>query len=294
MIIKFWGTRGSLPVPGPSTVRYGGNTTCISVHAASGEVLILDAGTGIRPLGEQLAGEAPLSCSLFISHTHWDHIHGLPFFRPLFDQRNRVEIHGATDPVGKESIHDLLAHLLAYPHFPVRINELEADVSYQPLTEGQTIQVGPVQVTTVHMHHTALTYGFRVECDGASMFFTADHEPFRATQEADETDREQYQRIVDQDNERIRRQIEGVDLLIADSAYTTAEYKNGRAGWGHSTHEHSVALAQAAGVRRLYMTHHEITRSDDELDEIQERLREANTDKDLEIHMASEGMEIEL
>ncbi len=281
-------------MPGPSTVRYGGNTTCISVETASGELLILDAGTGIRPLGEQLAAEGPLNCSLFISHTHWDHIHGLPFFTPLFDERSRVEIHGATDPVGKESIRDLLAHLLAYPHFPVRINELAADVSYKSLTEGQTIEVGTARLTTVHMHHKALTYGFRVECDGASVFFTADHEPFRNTRAAGDADHEQYQRIVDQDNERIRQQLEGVDLLIADSAYTTAEYENGRAGWGHSTHDHSVALARAAGVRRLYMTHHEITRTDDELDEILSTLREENRDGDLEIHMASEGMEIEL
>ena len=294
MIIKFWGTRGSLPVPGPATVRYGGNTTCISVHTGSGETLIFDAGTGIRPLGEQLVGGSPVTCSLFISHTHWDHIHGLPFFWPLFDEDNHVDVHGAYDPVSKKSIKSLLANLMEYPHFPVRINELEAAVEYRALEEGQSIQVGPATVTTVHMHHTALTYGFRVECDGRSIFFTADHEPFRNTFDPADAQYEQYQCTVDRDNERIRSQIEGVDLLIADSAYTMEEYEGGKAGWGHSTHEHSVALARAAGVSRLYMTHHEITRTDDELDAILQRTREANGDSDLEISMASEGLAIEL
>ena len=294
MIIKFWGTRGSLPVPGPTTVRYGGNTTCISVYTDDGEVLILDAGTGIRPLGEQLARGPAVTCSLFISHTHWDHIHGLPFFWPLFDERNHVDVHGAFDPVTKKSIKSLLANLMEYPHFPIRINELEASVDYRTLTEGQPIQVGSATVTTVHMHHTALTYGFRVECGGRTMFFTADHEPFRNTYEPGHERYAEYQRIVDRDNEGIRRQIEGADLLIADSAYTTEEYTAGRAGWGHSTHEQSVALARTAGVARLYMTHHEITRTDDELDSILQRLRHEHQDADLEINMASEGLAIEL
>ena len=295
MIIKFWGTRGSLPVPGRATVRYGGNTTCISVDTGTGETLILDAGTGIRPLGEQLSRHPPVVCSLFISHTHWDHIHGLPFFRPLFDGANRVDVHGAFDPVSKKSIKDLLANLMEYPHFPVRINELEAAVDYKTLTAEQSIQVGPATVTTVHMHHTALTYGFRVECQGRSIFFTSDHEPFHNSHDPGDPQYDRYQRMVDRDNERIRRQIEGVDLLIADSQYTLAEYEPEKTGWGHSTHEHSVALARASGVGSLYMTHHEVTRSDDELDAILERIRAADSnDSGLEIHLAREGLEIEL
>ncbi len=293
MIIKFWGTRGSLPVPGQATVRYGGNTTCISVHTRAGETLILDAGTGIRPLGEQLSREVPVRCSLFISHTHWDHIHGLPFFCPLFEDGNRVDVYGAFDPVTRKGIKSLLSDQMAYPHFPVRINELEADVDYRSLTEGQTIQIGTATVTTVHMHHTALTYGLRVECDGGSIFFTADHEPFRNIHKPGEEGYEEYQAIVDRDNDRIREQIAGVDLLIADAQYTEQEYET-KAGWGPSTHDRSVDLARSAGVGSLYMTHHEINRTDDELDGILARIRDQNHDEKLEIHMAREGMEIEL
>ena len=293
MIIKFWGTRGSLPVPGPDTVRYGGNTTCISVQTNDGQLLVLDAGTGIRPLGEQLSRHPPVRCTLFISHTHWDHIHGLPFFSPLFSTENRIEIYGAPDPVSKKSIRSLLANQMEYPHFPVRINELSAQIEYRDLEQGKSIQVGSATVSTVQMHHTAMTHGFKVEDGGRSLFFTSDHEPYRNYYPPGDEQYDEYQRIVDGQNAKLRRMIQGVDLLIADSQYTTEEYPSHR-GWGHSTHDHSVGLALDVGARSLFMTHHEITRRDDELDQTLEQLRRQHADTELEIQMASEGLEVVL
>lgn len=293
MKVTFWGTRGSMPAPGPDTVRFGGNTTCIEVRGDAGDLVILDAGSGIRPFGLVLARRMPIECSIFISHTHWDHIHGLPFFVPLFAPGNRITILGPPDPLAMQGIENVLHAQLAYPHFPVRVAELLSSISYETLRDRQVVRVGSLTVSTILMNHPALTYGFRVESGGRALFFTGDHEPFGNIYAPGEPDWDDYEKIVRERNEGIIDFIRGVDLLIADSQYTEEDYRI-KAGWGHSTFEQCISMARAAGVGRLCHTHHETTRTDAELLGIGERLREKHAALGVESIIAAEGLTLEV
>lgn len=293
MKVKFWGTRGSIAAPGPKTVKYGGNTTCIEVRGPEGELVIIDAGTGIRELGMELARNMPLKCYLLVTHTHWDHINGLPFFVPLFVPGNRIVIYGPPDPITMSGVERVLSSQMAYPHFPVRVAELKSDIVYETVNEGGELEIGTLKISATVMNHPALTFGFKIECQGKSFFFTGDHEPFFNIYAPGDRDFEAYEEIVQERKKSLIDFISGVDVLIADSQYTPEEYPS-KVGWGHSTHEDSLALARAANVKSLYMTHHEITRTDDELDAIIEQIRNDNQNLGFEVHMAAEGLEFEV
>ena len=175
MEVTFWGTRGSIAKAGPTTVRYGGNTSCVSVRTDAGALLVIDCGTGIHELGQVLArDDGPVDGHLLIGHTHWDHIQGLPFFAPLFDERNTWHVYG---PRGLDtSIDHTLAGQMQYTYFPVQLLDFAADIQYHDLVEGQ-FQIDDVTVTTRYLHHPALTLGFRIEADGATLVYSSDHEP---------------------------------------------------------------------------------------------------------------------
>ncbi|WP_285907290.1 MBL fold metallo-hydrolase [Pseudodesulfovibrio pelocollis] len=288
MRLRFRGTRGSVPAPGPDTVRHGGNTTCIEVRSDADDLIILDAGTGIRSLGMELMEERPVSCHIFISHTHWDHIHGLPFFLPLFATGNAITLYGPPDPLSMTGIEAVLAKQLEYPHFPVRVAELRADIDYRTLTDRQTVDLGFATVSTLLMNHPAMDFGCKVRCDGRTIFFTGDHEPFGNIYDPGDDDYEEYGRIVDERNRALIDFLRGVDVLVADAQYTEEEYRS-RRGWGHSTFERTLALARDAGVGRVCLTHHETTRTDDELDAILKRLRASGEWGGLTFDMAREG-----
>lgn len=292
MIVRFWGTRGSIPTPGPGTARFGGNTSCIEIDVGHGPRIILDAGTGIRPLGLTLAGNSEgADCRIFITHTHWDHIQGLPFFAPLFIPGNTVTIAGPPNPIAQTGIEAVLPVQMAYPYFPVRAAELRAHVEYATLSDGQTVQVGAASVSSLLMNHPALCYGYLVEFGGQRVFFTGDHEPFENIYASGDAEWADYQQVVDERNEGIRRRLEGVDLLVADAQYTDEEYVT-RHGWGHASIGRVAALARAAGVRRVVCTHHDPTRDDAALEAVMAR---AATDfPDLELSAAFEGMTVEL
>lgn len=278
MRVRFWGVRGSIAVPGPSTVRYGGNTTCIEVLLNGGERLILDAGTGIFPLARSLSPKQQLPVHIFISHTHWDHIQGLPFFTPLFVSGNHINIYGALDSQSGRGIDDILSVQMQHRFYPVGENELKADVQCISLLDGEQVRIGEAVVTPVRMNHPVIDFGYRIEADGQSLFFTGDHEP---SDKAHADDRRQV----------LIEAIRGVDMLIADSAYTEEEFPSKR-GWGHGTHDSSIDLARDAGVRTLVMTHHEPCRTDDALDELFLEVRKRHS-HELELVMAHEGMVLE-
>ncbi|MBG0789780.1 MAG: MBL fold metallo-hydrolase [Desulfovibrionaceae bacterium] len=288
MRLTFRGTRGSLPAPGPDTVRYGGNTTCIEVRSDAGDLIILDAGTGIRTLGLELAADPPPACHIFISHTHWDHIQGLPFFVPLFMPGNRVTIYGPPDPLNMTGIEPVLTRQMEYPHFPVREAELKADIAYETLSDRQTVDLGFAEVSTLLMNHPAMNYGFKVACDGKTLFFTGDHEPFFNIYEPGDADFDDYERIVQARNAELAAALRGVDVLVADAQYTGEEYARKR-GWGHSTFGHALSLARDAGAGRVCLTHHEVARTDGELDAIGERLRREWADSGVDFRLAGEG-----
>ena len=294
MKIRFWGVRGSIPSPGPHTVRYGGNTTCIEVRLDDNTLIILDAGTGIFPLAQTLLPELPLQCHIFNTHTHWDHIQGLPFFIPFFVPDNDITIYGAADPISQKGIDEILAIQLQYRFFPIREVELKANVHYASLTESKVIHIGDATITTVMMNHPVTNFGYRMDYHGRSMFFTGDHEPPYNIYAPEDAEYSDYQEIIDEKNAHLMHVIQGIDVMIADSSYTPDEYPS-KKGWGHGTFDSCIQMAKEAGVGKLYFTHHEPTRSDDALENVfsealQRHPRGAN---DPEYFLAQEGLEIE-
>ncbi len=267
MKVRFWGVRGSIASPGPSTVRYGGNTTCIEIRTNENELIIIDAGTGIFPLSQTLLAELPVTANVLITHSHWDHIQGLPFFIPNFIPGNLLRLHGAFDPVSGKGVEQDMSVQLQYSYFPVREAEMKARIEYVTLAPEQTIQIGSAKVTPYLMNHPVIDFGYRIEANGKSVFFTGDHEPPFNIYEPGDDGYSEYQNFVDEKAADIERAMQGVDVLIADCSYTDKEY-SAKKGWGHGTFDTSIQYAKNAGAKVLFCTHHEPTRSDDALDEV--------------------------
>jgi len=291
MRFKFWGVRGSIPTPGPKTVKYGGNTTCIEIRTSQNDLLILDAGTGIHALAQTLLKEKSLVAHILITHTHWDHIQGLPFFLPLFNPNNEVYLYGGLDPVTQQGIERALTVQLQYSYFPISEAQLKAGIHYRTLRPGDPVQISNVKVTPIVLNHPVLNFGYRVDdSDGSSLFFTGDYETPMNPYRPDEADFAPTQQFI---NDRFREVLEamhGVDALIVDTSYTDAEYKN-KMGWGHGTYRSALSIAQQAQAKRLFFTHHEPTRSDDELDAIFHAVLKDMEALDLEVYLAREGDE---
>ena len=290
MKVRFWGVRGSIASPGPKTVRYGGNTTCIEIRTDNNELLILDAGTGIFPLSQTLLAELPVTANVLISHSHWDHIQGLPFFIPNFIPGNTLRLHGGFDPVSGKGIEQVMSVQLQYSYFPVREAEMKAHIEYVTLRPGETIEIGSAKVTPVLLSHPVIDFGYRVECNGKSVFFTGDHEPPYNIYEPGDDGYSEYQTFVDEKTRAIEDAIRDVDVFIADCSYTDEEYPAKR-GWGHGTFSSSIATAKAAGAKLLFCTHHEPTRSDDALEAVFAAALAANATsvQDLDVRLAREG-----
>ncbi|RPJ73070.1 MAG: MBL fold metallo-hydrolase [Desulfobacteraceae bacterium] len=280
MDVTFWGVRGSIPTPGYDTARYGGNTLCIEIAPEGcGRTLVIDAGSGIRSLGNDLITrsgwtEGAARVDLFLSHTHLDHILGLPFFRPFYHPSTRAVIYGPVISAA-DSLEQVIGGQLSYRYFPVRQVELSAEIRYVDLTEGD-IEVGDgIRVGATYLNHPLLCMGYRVEQGGKIVCTAFDTEPFHNIFTSDPTDPgydEQMalegERAAREAEERLTRFFSGADLLIYDGQFTAAEYRAGRAGWGHSAIEHAVAAAEKSGARRLALVHHDPMRSDEELDEL--------------------------
>jgi len=295
MKFKFWGVRGSIPSPGPNTARYGGNTTCIEVRSDDGTLIILDGGTGIFALAQALLRELPVSANIFITHSHWDHIHGLPFFIPLFIPGNRVRLHGAMDPVTGSGIEQIMAVQLQYSYFPVREAEMKAAIEYTSLAIGQSLAVGDATITTTLLNHPVIDFGYRIECHGKSLFFTGDHEPYYNIYDPDDEDYAEYQALIDEKQSSVDQAMRGVDALIVDTSYTREEYP-AKKGWGHGYFDASIAMALRVGAKRLYCTHHEPTRGDVELEAAfaDVMARHAEHLGGLQVFLAHEGLVVEL
>lgn len=290
MKVKFWGVRGSIACPGPKTVRYGGNTTCIEIRTDNNELIVLDAGTGIFQLSQVLLAELPVTANVLITHSHWDHIQGLPLFIPNFIPGNTLRLHGGFDPVSGKGIEQVMSVQLQYSFFPVREAEMKARIEYVTLMPNEPVKVGSATVTPCLLNHPVIDFGYRVECDGKSVFFTGDHEPPYNIYEPGEEGFDEYQVFVDEKNRSIQEAIRGVDVFIADSSYTDAEYAS-KKGWGHGTYGTSIATAKAAGAKVLFCTHHEPTRSDDALETVFAAALEthANNASGMDVRLAREG-----
>lgn len=290
MKVRFWGVRGSIASPGPKTVRYGGNTTCIEIRTDNNELIILDAGTGIFPLSQTLLAELPVTANVLITHSHWDHIQGLPFFIPNFIPGNTLRLHGSFDPVSGKGIEQVMSVQLQYSYFPVREAEMKARIEYVTLAPEQSIQIGSATITPYLLNHPVIDFGYRIESNGKSVFFTGDHEPPYNIYDPEDDGYAEYQVFVDEKAKAIEDAIRGVDVFIADCSYTDAEYP-AKKGWGHGTFSSSIASAHAAGTKVLFCTHHEPTRSDDALEVAFQSALETNASmtKGMDIRLAREG-----
>lgn len=295
MKVRFWGVRGSIASPGPHTVRYGGNTTCIEIRTDNNELIILDAGTGIFPLSQTLLAEMPITANVLITHSHWDHIQGLPFFIPNFIPGNTLRLHGGFDPVSGKGIEQVMSVQLQYSYFPVREEEMKGRIEYVTLSPGEPVQVGSATVTPCLLNHPVVDFGYRIDCNGKSVFFTGDHEPPYNIYDPKDEGYAAYQSLVDEKNRAIVEAIRGVDVLIADTSYTAEEYP-AKKGWGHGTFATSIELAQQAGVQVLFCTHHEPTRSDDALESAFAKAlsQRGAPQQGLDIRLAREGDTYEL
>jgi len=275
--VRFWGVRGSIPTPGTETIRYGGNTPCASIELDTEHTLILDAGTGLYQLGQQ-AALGRHTYFILLSHVHWDHIQGLPLFRPNMDPDVSIRFLCEMN----HSWGDAFLSQIDGVHFPIGLSELRADVTNETGSINEFLEQFGVQISWIRLNHSGECYGYRISIEGRSLLYVTDHE----------------MDAVDNFNtsfDELALFCSGADILIHD-AQLISEDLPGKAGWGHSTVERVCELAAEADVRRLFLFHHDPVRSDDELDSLS---MTANTllkslESDCTCEAASEGMEFNL
>ena len=266
--VRFWGVRGSLASPGKGTLKTGGNTSCVEVRAG-GETVIFDLGTGLRALGVELMKNGPVRASLFLSHYHWDHIAGLPFFAPAYDPKSELVIHGATRR-GRD-VRQILSGQMIEPYFPVDLGALNARLHFVTLQDGGLAHLGDATVRAAELNHPGGALGFRLEHGGRSMVYATDFEHGTAA------------------DERLVELSRGADLMVFDSQYTPAEY-DAKRGWGHSTYEVGARLARKAGVKKLALYHHSPERDDKGIEKLVTAAKKLHTGT----FAAREGLEVSL
>jgi phosphoribosyl 1,2-cyclic phosphodiesterase len=295
--VKFWGVRGSIPCPGRNTVEYGGNTSCLEIRADE-RLVIVDLGTGVRPLGDMLMEKKkhPIDTDIFITHTHWDHIMGFPMFAPLFVPSANLRIRG---PVSyeDETLESIIGAQLSYRYWPVRQSELAARIEYEGLKETTLDLGGGLSVITKYLNHPILCLGYRFEYQGKSIVTAYENEPVRnlfptdpADPGYDEDAAREGELAVKDENEKMLRFFRNADVLIHDSQYTAAEFEK-HLGWGHSSFEYCIDTAEKAGVKKLVFFHHDPNRTDEDLARLEEHHRAKNT-PGMETMAAREGLTV--
>jgi phosphoribosyl 1,2-cyclic phosphodiesterase len=305
MRLKFWGVRGSIPVPGPTTVKYGGNTSCLEVRGAGGEMIILDAGSGLRSLGLDILrrGKPFPRLNLFISHTHWDHIQGFPFFAPCYVPGLDIDVRGPIHFAETKTLQDIFDLQMQYDFFPVANEQLAAKINFQSIKETE-FEVGKIQCGTQFTNHPILCLAYRLKENGRTLIYTADHEPYsnvfadkNSTDSGDDALFGNLDQTVNVANQRFLDFIKDTDVLVVDCQYTPEEYRTSRRGWGHSSWDYCLNWMKEAKVKRMILTHHDPERSDQALEALLANARAAAVELGLDpekISVAQEGQEIDI
>jgi phosphoribosyl 1,2-cyclic phosphodiesterase len=268
--VEFWGVRGSIACPSPSHVAYGGNTSCLEVRADD-RVIILDAGTGIRSLGQSLLARDVRHADILLTHVHWDHINGFPFFGPAYRNDCSFEIKaGHLSDLG--GIREVLSGQMAQPTFPVPLETMQSRMTFEDFRAGDSFNIGPVRVRTAPLNHPNGATAYRIEHDGKSFCYVTDTE-----------------HVVGKLDQRVLGLIEDADLVAYDSSYTDDEF-NAKTGWGHSTWQEGVRLCCAARAKQLAIFHHDPAHEDPFMAEVEAQAREMWSGA----MVSREGMRIQL
>ncbi len=255
-MLRFWGVRGSIPTPGPSTVNTGGNTSCLEVRC-NNKLIIFDGGTGLRVLGESLMKELPIHASMFFSHVHWDHIQGFPFFTPALAPGSQFELYGGKNVT--TTLAETLSGQMNFPNFPLTLEQMASEMAFHQFDDGQAVELGDgVSVRALQLRHPNGCYGYRLEYESTAIAYCTDTEHTESP------------------DENVLELAEGADIFIYDAQYTPEEYtgENGglpRVGWGHSTYEVGARLAELAGAEKLVLFHHDPAHDDAAVNDIEKR-----------------------
>lgn len=305
MKVRFWGVRGSIPSPGPKTQKYGGNTSCIELRVGPDDrLVIIDAGSGIRTLGNAIMAndlpKGPIKADIFLTHTHWDHIMGYPFFTPIYIPGTKLKVHG---PVSFEEdpLEEVVGGQMKYRYFPVNLGELASEIEYIRLKENPKIDLGDALILrTKLLNHPITALGYRFEYNNKAVCTCYDTEPFRnlfitdpSHPAYDEAMAIEGEEVAIEQNLAVEQFFAGADLLIYDAQYTAAEYST-RLNWGHTSMEYAVEAANRAGVKRLALFHHDPDRTDETLDELAEIYCQPGKYGSTKVFYAREGMEIDI
>jgi len=279
--ITFWGVRGSVPTPGAATVKYGGNTSCVEVRA-DGQIIVLDAGTGIRLLGLELAREFDgdaIDMTLLITHTHWDHIQGFPFFLPAYEPKNTIHVLGFEG--ARQGLGSTLAGQMESPYFPIALQQMPGNVVIEEL-QSFDFKIGPVHAAATTVNHPGIAVGYKLTTSSGTLAYLPDNEPFHENQHGYTQER------VDLQNKKLIEFIRDADMLIIDSQYDSDEYSS-KIGWGHGCVDEVVRLAMLAEVKRLYLFHHDPGHDDSRIDAMLAHARKLAAGSGVQVFAATEG-----
>lgn len=279
MIIRCWGSRGSIPVSGRQYLKYGGDTSCIEVISNSGDLIIIDAGTGIRALGSELVRQRRFKINLLLTHAHWDHLSGFPFFKPIYRKESVIRVYGPLPT--QNSVKNILSKTMASPYFPVDLEDISADIEFLGMG-NKNYSIGSVRILTIPLSHPNEGAGYRLEEDGRSFVFLTDNELT-------------YHHPTGLNYRDYVRFAKDADILFHDSEYSRKEYKKTK-GWGHSVYLDTVRLALDANAKTLGLFHHNQDRTDKEIDRIVKECRRIISEKGskMKCFAVAAGMDLKL
>lgn len=297
MYLTFWGVRGSYPVPGPATVRYGGHTSCVEVRSASGQCLVVDAGTGLRALGKKLAAESFENeenvYNLILSHVHWDHIQGLPFFEPAYLGGSKIVVHAPR--AAADELRQVITGITRHEFFPVDLEAVPADFEFCEVMPGQPFKIGDFDILPIGLNHPFGAVGYRIDAEDRSLAYISDTAPFdrmlhkqhftAAPEEPSEDDR----KVLSEMRASLVKALNKVDTVIYDTHFTADEYEN-FPHWGHSTPEHALEVCAESGVRQLVLYHHAPSHNDDTMDKIGAEFHKRGLALGISVVVARENM----